>query len=81
MIVIGGDNMKIDKKMIEKVLLLDDDSLWKVVKMVIARSNNDSLKRIERPVDMTKLRETLKGLNEVDLEKATEILRKGESNG
>lgn len=81
MIVIGGDNMKIDKKMIEKVLLLDDDSLWKVVKMVIARSNNDSLKGIERPVDMTKLREALKGLNEVDLEKATEMLRKGESNG
>ena len=81
MIVIGGDNMKIDKKMIEKVLLLDDDSLWQVVKMVIARSNNDSLKGIERPVDMTKLRETLKGLNEVDLEKATEILKKGESNG
>lgn len=73
--------MKFDKKMIDKILLLDDESLWGVIKMVAAKTGNESLKSLERPSNMEKFRQTLAGLNEVDLDRATEILNRGDACG
>lgn len=73
--------MKFDKKMIDKILLLDDESLWGVIKMVAAKTGNESLKNLERPSNMEKFRQTLVGLNEVDLDRATEILNRGDACG
>lgn len=73
--------MKFDKKMIDKILLLDDESLWGVIKMVAAKTGNESLKSLERPSNMEKFRQTLAGLNEVDLDRATEILNRGDTCG
>lgn len=73
--------MKFDKKMIDKILLLDDESLWGVIKMVAAKTGNESFKSLERPSNMEKFRQTLAGLNEVDLDRATEILNRGDACG
>ena len=69
--------MKIDKKTIDKVLKLNDDGLWTVIQMIIAKSGVSSLKNIERPKDMTKIRETLSKLTDEDIERAMNLLKKG----
>ena len=69
--------MKIDKKMIDMVLKLNDDQLWSTIKMIGARSGIDSLKGMERPKDMSKIRNTLAQLTDADIARATEILGKG----
>lgn len=73
--------MKIDKKMIDKVLALNDDQLWKTIQLVASKSGLGSAKSLEKPKDMTKIRNTLAGLNEEDIAKVTEIIKKGKGNG
>lgn len=68
--------MKIDKKTIDMVLKLNDDALWSVIQKVISKSGMSSLKNIEKPKDMSKIRETLKNLSNEDIEKATKLFRK-----
>ncbi|MBO5356668.1 MAG: hypothetical protein J6A95_02775 [Clostridia bacterium] len=69
--------MKIDKKTIDKILKLNDDGLWSVIQMIIAKSGVSSLKSIERPKDMSKIRDTLSKLTDEDIERAMQILKKG----
>ena len=69
--------MKIDKKAVDKILKLNDDGLWSVIQMIITKSGVSSLKGIERPKDMTKIRSTLSKLTDEDIERAIQILKKG----
>ena len=69
--------MKIDKKTIDKILKLNDDGLWSVIQMIISKSGVNGLKSIERPKDMTKIRDTLGKLTDEDIERAMQILKKG----
>ena len=68
--------MKIDKKTINMVLKLNDDALWSVIEKVISKSGVSSLKNMERPKDMTKIRETLNNLTDEDIEKALKLFGK-----
>ena len=68
--------MKIDKKTINMVLKLNDDALWSVIEKVISKSGVSSLKNMERPKDMTKIRETLSNLTDEDIEKALRLFGK-----
>lgn len=72
--------MKIDKKTIDTLLNLNDDQLWSVFKMFLSKSGYDSMKKLERPKDMSVLRDTLAKLSDSDIERAIELL-KGKSNG
>ena len=58
------------------VLKLNDDALWSVIKKVISKSSIPSLKNMEKPKDMSKIRQVLSKLTDEDIEKATMILRK-----
>ena len=73
--------MKIDKKTIDSILKLNDDQLWAVIQMLLTRSGYDNLKGIKRPEDMSVIRKTLANLNDTDIERAMELLKKGKSNG
>ena len=70
--------MKIDKRVIEKLLNLNDDQLWSTIQVVAARSGFD--KKLSKPADMSKLRETLKTIDEKELDKIAEILKRGTYN-
>jgi len=73
--------MKIDKKTIDNLLKLNDDQLWGVIKIMLSRSGYENLKSVERPKDMNALRSTLSSLNEDDISRAMELLKKGKNNG
>lgn len=73
--------MKIDKKMIDKVLTLNDEQLWKAIQIAASKSGLSSVKSLEKPKDMTKIRSTLSGLNEGDIARVTELLKKEKENG
>ena len=73
--------MKIDKSTIDNLLKLNDEQLWSVIKIMLSRSGGDSFKCIERPQDMTKLRQTLSSLTDSDIERALELFKKGKNNG
>ena len=68
--------MKIDKKTINMILKLNDDALWSIIQKVIAKTGLSSLKNMEKPKDMSKIRETLSNLTDEDIEKATNFLKK-----
>ena len=68
--------MKIDKKTINMILKLNDDALWSIIQKVIAKTGLSSLKNMEKPKDMSKIRETLSNLTDEDIEKATNLLKK-----
>ena len=68
--------MKIDKKAIDKLLKLSDDSLWAVIQMIISKSGVKGLKSMEKPKDMSKIRSALGKLTDEDIERAIEILKK-----
>ena len=70
--------MKITKSTIDKILKLNDDCLWGVIQTVISKSNVDGLKSIQRPKDMTKIRQALASLTDDDIKRAFEILKKGD---
>ena len=73
--------MKIDKKMIDMVLKLNDEQLWKTIQMVGAKSGIDKLKEMEKPRDMTKIRSTLSALTNEDIARVTELIKRGKTNG
>lgn len=68
--------MKINKKTIDMILKFDDDTLWSIIQKVISKTGVSSLKNIEKPNDMKRIRETLSNLTDEDIEKATKLLRK-----
>ena len=70
--------MKITKSTIDKILKLNDDCLWGVIQTVISKSNVDGFKSIQRPKDMTKIRQALASLTDDDIKRAFEILKKGD---
>ena len=69
--------MKIDKKMIDMVLKLNDDQLWSTIKLIGTRSGIDALKGMDRPKDMSKIRNALSQLTDEDIARVTEIFGKG----
>lgn len=73
--------MKIDKKILDKVLTLNDDQLWKAIQLVATKSGLNTAKKLERPKDMSKIRATLSGINDDDITRISELLKKGKSNG
>ncbi|MBO5262182.1 MAG: hypothetical protein J6B45_03960 [Clostridia bacterium] len=73
--------MKIDKKMLDKVLTLNDDQLWKAIQLAASKSGLNNVKNLEKPRDMSKLRNTLSGLTDSDIARVTELLKKGKDNG
>lgn len=73
--------MKIDKKTIDRVLTLNDDQLWKIIETVASKSGISKDKALERPKDMTKIRNTLSGLSEDEITRITELFKKGKIDG
>ena len=69
--------MKIDKGTINMLLKMSDDRLWSTLKFALARSGNDMMKDIKQPQDMSKLRSVLSELTNEDIERVSEILKKG----
>lgn len=73
--------MKIDKKMIDMVLKLNDDQLWKTIQLIGAKSGFSKIKEMEKPKDMTKIRNTLSALTDDDISRVTELIKRGKDNG
>lgn len=73
--------MKIDKNTIDMVLKMNDDQLWKAILYVAKKSGQESFSSLERPKDMTKIRQTLSMLSDDDIQKAIEVMKKGDKNG
>lgn len=73
--------MKIDKSTIDRVLKMNDDQLWKTVQYVAKRSGKTELLEMERPSDMTKIRNALALLSENDIQKAINMMKDGKKNG
>lgn len=72
--------MKIDKGTIDRVLKMDDDQLWKTIQYVAKRSGQESFYNMERPKDMTKIRQTLSLLSEEDIQRAVNMMKRGNKN-
>lgn len=72
--------MKIDKKAIDMLLKLNDDQLWNTLMVVSSKSGAD-MRKIERPENMSKIRDTLASLTESDIARAAELFSKRKSNG
>lgn len=73
--------MKIDKSTIDKVLKMNDDQLWKTILYVAKKSGQESFVGLEKPSDMTKIRQALSMLSDEDIEKAVSMMKKGGKNG
>lgn len=69
--------MKIDKNTINMLLKFNDDKLWSTIKFAVSRSGSDIMKDMKRPDDLSGLRAVLAGLTDEDIERATELLKKG----
>lgn len=72
--------MKIDKGTIDRVLKMNDDQLWKTIQYVAKRSGQEDFYKMEKPKDMTKIRQTLSLLSEEDLQKAINMMKRGNKN-
>ena len=73
--------MKIDKKVLDKILTLNDEQLWKAIQLVASKSGLSSIKDIEQPKDMSKIRSTLSKINDDDISQISELIKKGKTNG
>ncbi|MBQ8163222.1 MAG: hypothetical protein IJZ93_02505 [Clostridia bacterium] len=69
--------MKVDRKSINMLLKLNDDNLWKALQFAASKSGAESMKDIQKPNDMTKIRATLSALSDEDLDKINELLKGG----
>ncbi|MBR2444875.1 MAG: hypothetical protein IKB27_05695 [Clostridia bacterium] len=69
--------MKIDKKTIDAVLKMNDDQLWKTIQLVARKSGSTGFASMEKPKDMTKIRQTLASLSEDDINKAIDEFNRG----
>ncbi len=72
--------MKIDKKTIDMVLKMNDDQLWKAIQLVAKKSGVESFSSMQRPSDMTKIRQTLASLSDEQIQNALEMMKKGKGN-
>ncbi len=73
--------MQLDKNAIDKLLLLDDNGLWAVIRTIAAQSGID-LPRSAAPADITAIRQALGGASDADIAAAAELLsRFKEQNG
>ena len=68
--------MKVDKKMIDKVLKLNDEQLWSAIQIFAAKSDTPAIKSMEKPKDMSKIRSALSSLKDEDIDKIAEMLKK-----
>ena len=73
--------MKIDKKTIDTILKLNDEQLWHVIRSVAKKSGVTPLSSTEMPKNMDSIRKTLSSLNDQDIERAIEKLKRGQNNG
>ena len=73
--------MKINKKAIDKLLLLNDEQLWSVIQIAASKSGVKEFKELTKPNNMEKVRDTLKSLDEYDIDKVSALLKRGLSNG
>ena len=73
--------MKIDKGTIDKVLMMNDEQLWKALQYVAKKSGHANLLDSKKPEDMSKIRQTLSSLSNEDIEKAINKLKNGEKHG
>lgn len=73
--------MKLDKKMIDFVLKMNDEQLWKTIQTVASKSGISAVKNMEKPKDMSKIRSVLSGLTNEDITRVTEIIKRGNENG
>ena len=73
--------MKIDKNMIDKVLALNDEQLWKAIQLVASKSGLNTIGKLEQPKDMAKFRAALSGINDEDISRISELIKKGKNNG
>ena len=69
--------MKIDKKMINLLLRLNDDMLWSTLMKAASKSGAAGINNVERPADMSKIREALSSLTDEDISRAAELFGKG----
>ncbi len=72
--------MKIDKSTIERVLNMNDDQLWKTIQYVARKSGQQEFSNMERPRDMTRVRQALSMLSEEDIQKAVNMMKRGNRN-
>ena len=66
--------MKIDKKTLDMLSALPDDSLWKMICAIGAQSGIDLSSLSVSPSDIAKLRCAMGSLNDCDIGRAVEIL-------
>ena len=77
----GNMSMQLDKSAIDKLLLLDDNGLWAVIKMIASQSGITLLQKAE-PNEIAAIRNALGGASDSDIAAAAELLRKfKEQNG
>ena len=72
--------MKIDKKMIDMLLKMNDEQLWKTIQLIGSKSGVEKLRNMEKPKDMSKLRSTLSQLTNEDIAKAVEAMKRSKSD-
>ena len=66
--------MKIDKKTLDMLSALPDDSHWKMICAIGAQSGIDLSSVQVRPEDISKLRSTMNTLTDSDVSRALQIL-------
>lgn len=72
--------MQLDKKAIDRLLLLDDSSLWGVIRMIASQSGIDLPEHIGKD-ELGSLREALGGASDNDIEAATQLLARFREGG
>ena len=73
--------MKLDKKTLDKLSALPDDSLWQLI-VAIGNSSGIDLSKVKvRPEEMSKLRYAMGTLTDDDIGRASEILSSAKKQG
>ncbi|MBQ3528534.1 MAG: hypothetical protein IJA52_08290 [Clostridia bacterium] len=73
--------MKIDKKTLDMLSSLPDDSLWKMI-VTIGNASGIDLSRVRvRPEELQKLRYAMGNLTDEDIGRASEILNSAKKQG
>ena len=74
-------SMKIDKKTLDKLSSLPDDSLWQLIVTIGNASGIDLSEVMVRPEEMSKLRYAMGTLTDEDIGRASEILNSAKKQG
>ena len=69
--------MKIDKKTIDTILKMNDEQLWQVIKHVAKKSGQGGFANLEKPEDMSQIRQTLSSLTDEQINSAIEKFNEG----